>query len=110
LKRIAARSAGKTVFVEVDDLDWIRGAENYAELHAGPASHLLHVTMNTLEKSLDPEIFLRIHRSIIVNLGRIRDLQPGVHGEYSITLQDGTRLQSGRTYADRLRALANNPF
>jgi two-component system LytT family response regulator len=110
LKRLATRSAGKTVFVEVDDLDWIQGAENYVELHAGPTRHLLHVTMNTIEKSLDPEIFLRIHRSIIVNLGRIRDLQPGAHGEYSITLRDGTRLQSGRTYADRLRALANNPF
>jgi two-component system, LytTR family, response regulator len=110
LKRLAARSAGKTAFVEVDDLDWIQGAENYVELHAGPACHLLHATMNTLEKSLDPEIFLRIHRSIIVNLGRIRDLQPVAHGEYSITLRDGTRLQSGRTYADRLRALTNNPF
>jgi two-component system LytT family response regulator len=110
LKRLAVRSAGKTVFVDVGDLDWIRGAENYVELHAGPASHLLHVTMNTLEKSLDPEIFLRIHRSTIVNLGRIRDLQPSGHGEYSITLRDGTRFQSGRTYADRLRSLANNPF
>jgi two-component system LytT family response regulator len=110
LKRLAARSAGKTVFVEVADLDWIQGAENYVELHAGRASHLLHATMNTVEKSLDPEMFIRIHRSIIVNIGRIRDLQSGAHGEYSITLRDGTRLQSGRTYADRLKALANNPF
>jgi two-component system, LytTR family, response regulator len=110
LKRLAARSAGKTVFVEVADLDWIQGAENYVELHVGRASHLLHATMNTVEKSLDPEIFLRIHRSIIVNIGRIRDLQSSAHGEYSITLRDGTRLQSGRTYADRLKALANNPF
>lgn len=110
LKRLAVRSAGKTVFVDVGSLDWIQGAENYVELHAGPVSHLLHVTMNTLEKSLNPEIFLRIHRSIIVNLGRIRDLQPSAHGEYLITLRDGTRLQSGRTYADRLRALASNPF
>jgi two-component system, LytTR family, response regulator len=110
LKRLAVRSAGKTVFVDVAGLDWVQGAENYVELHSGQVSHLLHVTMNTLEKSLDPEIFLRIHRSIILNLGRIRDLQPGAHGEYLITLRDGTRLQSGRTYADRLRALANNPF
>jgi two-component system, LytTR family, response regulator len=109
-KRLAARSAGKTVFVEVADLDWIQGAENYVELHAGRTSHLLHATMNTVEKSLDPEIFLRIHRSIIVNVGRIKDLQSAAHGEYSITLRDGTRLHSGRTYADRLKALANNPF
>ena len=110
LKRLAVRSAGKTVLVDVDVIDWIQGAENYVELHAGSAIHLLHAKMNTLEKSLDPEVFLRVHRSIIVNLGRIRDLQPGAHGEYLITLRDGTRLQSGRTYADRLRALANNPF
>jgi two-component system, LytTR family, response regulator len=110
LKRLVVRSAGKTVFVDVESLDWIQGAENYVELHAGRMSHLLHVTMNILEKSLDPEIFLRVHRSIIVNLFRIRDLQPGAHGEYLITLRDETRLRSGRTYADRLRALVSNPF
>jgi two-component system LytT family response regulator len=110
VKRLAVQSAGKTVFVNVEDIDWIQAAENYVELHAGRASYLLHVTMNTLEKSLDPEILLRIHRSIIVNLGRIKNLQPGAHGEYVITLRDGARLQSGRTYSSRLRALVNNPF
>jgi two-component system LytT family response regulator len=109
-KRLAVRSGGTTVFVDVEDVDWIEGAENYVELHAGRATHLLHVTMNTLEKSLDPEIFLRIHRSIIVNLGRIKNLQSGAHGEYVITLRDGARLQSGRTYSSRLRALISNPF
>jgi two-component system LytT family response regulator len=67
----AVRSGGKTVFVDVEDVDWIGAAENYVELHASRVSHLPHVTMNTLEKSLDPESFLRIHRSIIVNLVRI---------------------------------------
>jgi two-component system LytT family response regulator len=110
VKRLAVRSAGKTVFVNVEDVDWIQAAENYVELHAGRASYLLHVTMNTLEKSLDPEIFLRIHRSIIVNLVRIKNLEPGAHGEYVITLRDGARLQSGRTYSSRLRALVDNPF
>jgi two-component system LytT family response regulator len=110
LKRLAVRSAGKTVFVDAEDVDWIEAAENYVELHVGRVSHLLHVTMNTLERSLDPEIFLRIHRSVIVNLSRIRDLESGAHGEYVITLRDGARLQSGRTYSQRLRALANNPF
>jgi two-component system LytT family response regulator len=104
------RSAGKTEFVDVDDIDWIEAAENYAEVHAGRATHLVHVTMNTLEKSLDPENFVRIHRSIIVNLARIKHLQPDAHGEYVITLRDGVRLQSGRTYSGRLRALINNPF
>jgi len=110
LKRLAVRSAGKTIFLDVEDVDWIGAAENYVEVHVGRANHLLHVTMNALEKSLDPGIFLRIHRSIIVNLGRIKEVQSGAHGEYLITLREGARFQSGRTYADRLKAIVNNPF
>lgn len=109
-KRLAVRSAGQILFVSVADIDWMQAAENYVELHTGSVSRLLHVTMNALEKSLDPEMFVRVHRSIIVNLGRIATLQPGAHGEYLITLRDGMRLQSGRAYSDRLRALINNPF
>jgi two-component system LytT family response regulator len=110
IKRLAVRSAGKTVFVDVEAVDWMEAAENYVQLHTAQGSHLLHVAMNTLEKSLDPEVFLRIHRSIIVNVERIKELQPGSHGEYLITLQSGARLRSGRTYSDKLRALAVNPF
>jgi two-component system, LytTR family, response regulator len=110
VKRLAVWSAGKTTFLDVDEVDWIQAAENYVELHTGRTSPLLHVTMNALEKSLDPEVFLRVHRSIIVNVSRIQSLQPGPHGEYLITLRDGMRLQSGRTYGDRLKALVNNPF
>ena len=110
IERLAVRSAGKTVFVDVDEIDWIEAAENYAQLHCGRTVHLLHVPMNTLEKSLDPERFLRIHRSTIVNVGRIKDLQPGVHGEFVLTLRSGVQLQSGRTYQEKLRALATNPF
>jgi two-component system LytT family response regulator len=110
LKRLAVRSGGKTVFVDVDDIDWIEAAENYVQLHAGRAEHLLHVTMNALEKSLDPETFLRIHRSVIVNVRRIKELQPVMHGEYVITLANGIRLQSGRNYNEKLKALTANPF
>jgi two-component system LytT family response regulator len=110
LKRLAVRSAGKTMFVDVADIDWIEAAENYVQLHAGRTEHLVHVTMNALEKSLDPELFLRIHRSVIVNVRRIKELQPVMHGEYVITLSNGTRLQSGRMYNEKLKALAANPF
>jgi two-component system LytT family response regulator len=77
LKRLPVRSPGKTVFADLEDVDWMEAAENYVQLHTGLAIHLLHVAMNTLEKSLDPEIFLRIHRSIIVNISRIKELQAG---------------------------------
>lgn len=110
VKRLAIRSGGKTVFVDVKEVDWIEAAENYVQLHCGKAGHLLHVPMNTLEKSLDPETFLRIHRSLIVNLTRVKELQPGVHGEYVITLENGIRLRSGRTYHEKLKALMENPF
>jgi two-component system LytT family response regulator len=110
LQRLAVRTDGKTVFVEVADLDWIEAAENYVKLHAGRVSHLLQVTMGTLERALDPETFLRVHRGAIVNVGRIRELEPLAHGEYAITLAGGVRLRSGRTYHEKLAALAANPF
>jgi len=110
LKRMAVQSAGKTTFVGVEDVDWIRAAENYVELHVAQACHLLHVAMNTLEKSLDPETFVRIHRSLIVNLRQVKQIQPASHGEYVLLLNSGVRLQSGRTYHERIKALTANPF
>lgn len=110
LKRVAVRSGGKTTFVDIDDVDWIEAAENYVELHVGRLSHLVHVTLTTFEKSLDAELFIRIHRSIIVNVRRIKELQPALHGEYVITLENGVKLQSGRSYNERMKALAANPF
>jgi two-component system LytT family response regulator len=110
LKRLAVRTAGKILLVDSDDVDWIGAAENYVELHAGRSCHLVHVPMNTIERRLNPEVFLRIHRSLIVNVTRIRELQPAAHGEYVLTLAGGVRLQSGRAYSEKLRALATNPF
>ena len=110
LKRLAVRTAGKTVLVGIEDIDWVEAAENYVQLHVGRAEHLLHVTMNTLEKQLDPELFLRIHRGVIVNVRRIKEMQPVTHGEYVITLSNGVRVQSGRMYNERIKALAANPF
>jgi two-component system, LytTR family, response regulator len=110
LKRLAVRSPGKTYFVNVSDIDWISAAENYVELHVDKATHLLHVKMNTIEESLDPAVFVRIHRSIIVNTGSIKELQTATHGEYVLVLPNGVRLQSSRTYHARLKALTINPF
>jgi two-component system LytT family response regulator len=109
-KRLAAQSAGTTVLIDVADIDWIEGTENYVTLHCGKARHMVHVTMKTLAKRLDPEIFLRVHRSLIVNLDRVKELRPADHGEYVLTLENGVTLRSGRTYRDKLRELAANPF
>jgi len=80
------------------------------ELHVGRSGHLVHVAMNTVEGRLDPELFLRIHRSVIVNVSRIRELEPAAHGEYVVTLTNGVRLQSGRAFSEKLKTLATNPF
>jgi two-component system LytT family response regulator len=110
IKRLAVRATGKTYFVNVPDVQWIGAAENYVELHVGDATHLLHVKMNTLEQSLDPTMFLRIHRSLIVNVGSIKEMHSATHGEYMLVLQNGVRLQSSRTYSAKLKALTANPF
>jgi two-component system LytT family response regulator len=110
LSRLAIRSAGKTYFVALDDVAWIQAAENYVELRSGTARHLVHVRIHKLEECLDPETFMRIHRSLIVNKRHIQEIEPVTHGEYIITLRGGTRLKSSRTYDRNIRAWAANPF
>jgi two-component system LytT family response regulator len=66
--------------------------------------------MNTVQASLDPKVFIRVHRSAIVNIERIKELQPASHGEYVIVLRNGVRLQSTRSYHEKVKALTSNPF
>lgn len=111
-ERIAVKSGDRTLFLGVEEIEWFGGAENYAELHlcASADVHLLQVTMNALERTLDPSRFLRVHRSTIVQLSRISELRPLAHGEYQLTMTSGARLRSGRTYHERVKALLKNPF
>jgi two-component system LytT family response regulator len=104
-ERLVIKSGGRIFFLEVGEIDWIEAADNYVRLHAGRESHLLRETMNSLEKKLDPDQFLRVHRSRIVNVRKIKQLQPLFRGEYDIMLQDGKRLESGRGYRDKLQKL-----
>lgn len=110
LERVVIKATGRVFFLGVEEIDWIEAADTYVRLHVGHKSHLIRGTMSGLETRLDPARFLRIHRSIIINIDRIKDLHPLFHGEYVITLQDGTQLNSGRSYRDRLRPLLENPF
>jgi two-component system LytT family response regulator len=110
LERLAVREGEKTVLVPVEDVEWIEALQNYVRLHAGPATHVLHVPIGTLESALDPARFVRIHRSHIVSIQRIRRLWSYSHGQYMVELASGQRLQSGRTYGDTLRRLLSNPF
>ena len=110
LARLAIRSGERTVFVPVNDVDRIEALQNYVQVHVGATSHLLHVPMNTIETVLDPQRFLRIHRSHIVNVQRIAQLWSVAHGQYVIELKSGERLPSGRTYRERIRGALSNPF
>jgi two-component system, LytTR family, response regulator len=109
-ERFAVRSGENTLFVSVNEVDWIEAFQNYVRLHAGPATYLLHVPMNTIEGVLDSNRFLRIHRSHIVNVRRIAQLWTIAHGQYAVELKSGQRLQSGRTYNERIRRALTNPF
>ncbi len=110
LTRFAVRSGERTIFVPVDDVDRIEAFQNYVRLHAGETTYLLHVPMNTIEGVLDPERFLRIHRSHIGNVRRLSQLGSLAHGQSVIELRSGQRLQSGRTYGDKIRRVLSNPF
>lgn len=103
--RLAVKSGGHVVWVNLDDVDWIGSADNYAELHVGAKSHLMRETMAALETRLDPKKFVRISRSAIVNAPRIKELKRLFYGGCEITLQDGTKLTLSRRYRDKLEQL-----
>jgi two-component system, LytTR family, response regulator len=110
LERLVVKSAGRLSFVNVHEIDWIEAADTYVRLHVGREAHLIRGSLSALEARLDPARFLRIQRSIIVNLSRVKELHPLFHGEYVITLNDGTKLNSGRSYRNKLQSLLENPF
>lgn len=100
--RLVIKSAGRIFFLRVEEIDWIEAADNYVRIHAGRDGHLVRETLQSLESRLDPRQFLRIHRSTIVNLDRIRDLKPVFHGDYAVFLRDGTELTLSRNYREKL--------
>jgi two-component system LytT family response regulator len=103
LERLVIRTGGRVFFLRVDEIDWIEAAGNYVRLHIGAEEHLLRETMNSLEQKLDPARFARIHRSTMVNLTRIKELQPWFRGDYVVILRDGHQLTLSRSYRGRLK-------
>jgi two-component system LytT family response regulator len=101
--RLVVKSGGRLFFLRADEIDWIEAAGNYVRLHVGTTSHLLRETMNAIEGRLDPEKFFRIHRSRIVNMERIQEMQPWLNGEYAVVLRTGTRLTLSRGYREKLQ-------
>ena len=108
LERLAVKTSGKVIFVKLEDIDYIESAHNYVELHVEKQSHLLRETLNSIEARLPIQKFVRISRSVIVNIERVKELQPLFYGEYAVTLQNGTRLTLSRRYRDKLKQLGLN--
>jgi two-component system LytT family response regulator len=105
IERIVVRTGARLVFLRVDEIDWMDAEGNYIRLHVGKKSYLLRETMSGMEAKLDPARFIRIHRSTIVNIDRIKELESLFQGEYLVILHDGTKLPSSRGYRDRVREL-----
>jgi two-component system, LytTR family, response regulator len=103
LERFVVKSGGRIFFVRAGEIDWIEAAGNYVKLHVGTDTHLFRETMNALETELNPDLFFRIHRSHIVNIERVRELQPWFNGEYVVFLRSGARLTLSRGYREKLQ-------
>jgi two-component system LytT family response regulator len=102
LDRLVVKGSGTTRFIRVADIDWIEGAGVYANLHIAGKELLYRSTLNELAGHLDPRRFIRVHRSSIVNIDSILELQPISHGEFELVLKDGHRSRVSRTYRVQL--------
>lgn len=103
LDRFVAKRQGRTQFVRADEVDWIESDGNYIRLHAGTASHLVRGTIATCEERLDSKQFVRVHRRYIVNMERIREVQPWFGGDYVILLKNGQQVRLSRTYREHFQ-------
>ena len=105
-RRFVVRDAkGGLYFVRAADVEWVEAQENYVALHAGGRVHLVRDTMKRFAEKLDPQLFVRVHRSAIVNLDQVTRLEPYAHGEWSILMRDGTRLRTSKSHGANLQAL-----
>jgi two-component system LytT family response regulator len=103
LTRLPVRTGGRTVFVDLGAVDWLEAADNYVRLHVRQREYLVRETLATLETQLDPDRFVRIHRSAIVAVDRIAEIRATSHGDAALLLRDGTPLAVSRTFRERLR-------
>jgi two-component system, LytTR family, response regulator len=108
IERLVVKTAGRVFFLDIKDIDCIEAEGNYVRVHNGPKSYLLRETIGGLETQLDPKEFLRIHRSAIVRIDKIKELQPWFHGEYHVVLEGGKQLTLSRNYRQNLQEAVGN--
>ncbi|HKZ74615.1 MAG TPA: LytTR family DNA-binding domain-containing protein [Steroidobacteraceae bacterium] len=107
-RRIVAEREGRLFFIAQPDIDSVEANRNYVNIRAGKESFTIRWTMQQAESTLDPAVFLRVHRSVIVNTHKIREMERWFHGEYIITLNNGQRFTSGRAYRQQIQAHVKN--
>lgn len=105
LDRLAFKVDGRVILLRTDEIDWLESEGNYIKVHVGEVTHLFRETLSGLEADLPPGRFLRISRSVLVNLDRVRELQPLFYGDYVVILRDGTKLNLSRTFRDGVERL-----
>lgn len=108
-QRLVVRSQGRVRFIRVEEIDWIGAAGNYAEIHLGSRTHLLRETLSNLEERLDPRLFVRVHRSAIVNLEQVREIHPYSKNDYVVVLASGEKVRMSRNYRQQLEQAADFP-
>ncbi len=101
--KLVIKDGGRTTLVPQDQIEWIDAAGDYMCVHAGGKTHIMRKTMKELEAELDPDLLQRIHRSTIVNVNQVREMQSHINGEYFLTLQCGHIIKLSRTYKDKLK-------
>jgi two-component system LytT family response regulator len=104
-ERIALKSDRKIVLLRTAEIEWIEAAGNYVNIHARHSTHFVRETMHSIEQKMPPDRFMRIHRSTIVNLDRVKELKAGANGEYMVLMQDGQALTLSRGYRGQLEKL-----
>ena len=109
-QRIVIKSSGRVMFLDAADIDWIEAAGVYVHLHVGSRSYLYRATLGQLQERLDPQQFVRIHRSSMVNTDRIVELQPRTHGDYVVILKNGIELTLSRGYRAQLEGWLKQPL
>ncbi len=110
LLRLVVRTNGRIRFVKTADVTWIGAEGNYACVHAGTESYLVREALSALEAQLDPQRFVRIHRATIVNLDRVRELEPLFNGQHAVLLDDGTRVTMSRRYRAHVERVLGRPL
>jgi two-component system LytT family response regulator len=105
--RIIFKSRGRILFLPVSDIRWISAEENYVRICTGTETHLLRETMTSMEQRLDPQLFLRVHRSAIVNLRYVKEVRTEQRGDFMVHLVNGQKLAMSRSYHARISDLFN---